>query len=139
MVPLRNLTKIVGLRFETKDQSFASDRLNTIPNSESIWFWPVRSVRMAAILFYPGLVEKFFERRVGSGAELFRSGIMSFRQLFRRRLRRGVNHCQIKMRIGVVRIVRNGLEHFFLSRFLPTLLTGGDSQVVVGGRAFWIN
>ena len=43
------------------------------------------------------------------------------------------------MGVGVIRIFLDRREHFFLGRFLPALLAGGDAEVVMRRRALWIN
>ena len=43
------------------------------------------------------------------------------------------------MRIRVIRIIRDGFEHFFFRRFLPAFLAGGDTKVIVRRRAFRID
>ena len=56
---------------------------------------------------------------------------MPFRQFLRRRIRRRVDDREIEMRIGVIRIIVDRFEHFFLRRFLPAFLAGGDAEVIV--------
>src|SRR4030095_1286497 len=64
---------------------------------------------------------------------------MTLRSFFRRRRGGGVDHRKIKMRVGIVGFNRDGFEHFFLRRFLPAFLAGGNAEIIVGSRAFWIN
>jgi len=56
---------------------------------------------------------------------------MLFSQVFGRRVARGVNDREIKMRIGVIGLGGDGFEYFFLRRFLPALLARGDTEIIV--------
>lgn len=60
-------------------------------------------------------------------------------EFFRSRLRGDENDRQIKMRIGVVRIVGESLKDLLLCLLLSPFLAGGDTQIVVSGSAVWID
>src|SRR6266566_4623440 len=88
------------------------------------------SLRASSALALPRSVQEFFERWVGRSAERGGFCVMLFGQVFRRRLRGGVNDREIKMRIGVIGISGDGFEYFFFRRFLPALLDRGDAEII---------
>ena len=60
-------------------------------------------------------------------------------QFLRRRLRRRVDHREIKVRVGVIGIIRDRFQHFFLGGFLPAFLTGGDPEIIVRNCALRVD
>jgi hypothetical protein len=55
------------------------------------------------------------------------------------RLRRDEKDREIKMRVGVVRIFRNGLKHLPFCFLLSAFLAGSNAEVIVRGGTVWIN
>ena len=53
--------------------------------------------------------------------------------------RRCVDYGKVKVRIGVVGFGGDGFQHFLLRGFLPTLLAGGDSKIIVRSRTLGID
>src|SRR5213593_139128 len=60
-------------------------------------------------------------------------------EFFRTGLRRDENDRQIKMRIGIIRVVGESLKDLLLCLLLSPFLAGGDTQIVVSGSALWID
>src|SRR6266581_4079388 len=83
--------------------------------------------------------QQFFQRRARFYAERSGPGIMFFGEFFRARLRSDENDREIKMRIGVVRIVGESLKDLLLCLLLSPFLAGGDTEIIVSGRAFRVD
>src|SRR5438552_977991 len=86
-----------------------------------------------------GSLQQFFEGRARFYAERSRPGIMFLGEFFRARLRGDENDREIKMRIGVVRVVGERLKDLRLCLFLSAFLAGGDTEIIVSGRAFRVD
>ena len=67
------------------------------------------------------------------------AGVVFSGEFLRAGLRRDENNREIKMRIGVVRIVRESLKDLLLCFLLPSFLAGGDTEIIVSGGALWID
>ncbi len=84
-------------------------------------------------------LQQFFEGRARFYAERSGPGIMFFGEFFRARLRGDEDDREVKMRIGVVRIVGERLKDLLLCLLLSPFLAGGDTEIVVSGSAFWVD
>src|SRR5438094_2725415 len=86
-----------------------------------------------------GSLQQFFQGRARFYAEGSGPGIMLSGEFFRARLRGDENDREIKMCIGVVRIVGDSLKDLLLCLFLSSFLAGGNPEIVVSGSAFRVD
>ncbi len=84
-------------------------------------------------------LQQFFEEWARFYAERSGPGIMLSGEFFRARLRGDENNREIKMRIGVVRVVGERLKDLRLCLFLSAFLAGGDTEIIVSGSTFGVD
>src|SRR5437762_8200357 len=84
-------------------------------------------------------LQQSFQRRTWLRAERCRARVMFPGKFPRWRLRRDENDRQIKMRVCVVRIFRDGLKHFLFCLLLSTFLARSNTEVIVRGGTVWVN
>src|SRR5262249_41658270 len=84
-------------------------------------------------------LQQSFQRWTGLRAERRRTRVMFPGKFPRRRLRGNEDDREIEMRIGVVRIFRDGLKHLLFCLLLSAFLARGNPEVIVRRGTVWIN
>src|SRR3954447_9479190 len=80
-----------------------------------------------------GSLQQGFQRRTRLRAEGGRPSVVFLGEFPRWRLSRDENNREIEMRVCVIRIFGDGLEHLFFCLLLPAFLAGGNTEVIVRG------
>ena len=108
--------------------------------STSLLIWTAstaQTVSASEIAFH--LAQQLLERGIGLGAQRSRLHVMQFGLLLGGRLVGGVNDREIEMRIRVIGIRRDRVEHFLFRRLLPALLARGNAKIIMRRRALRID
>ena len=84
-------------------------------------------------------LQQFFQGRAGLRAERSRPRVMFSGKFLRCRLGCDENDRQIKVRVGILGILRNSLKNLLLCFFLPPFLACRNTEVIVRGGAVWID
>src|SRR5262249_8503480 len=92
-----------------------------------------------SLMFDSRSLQQLFQGWAGLRAERSRPRVMLSGKFLRRRLRSDENDRQIKVRLGVIGILRDSLKNLLLCFLLPPLLAGRDAEVIVGSGAVWVD
>src|SRR6476661_10522710 len=86
---------------------------------------------------FPSL-QQCFQRWTWLRAKRGRPSVVILSEFPRWRLRCDENNREIEMRVCVIRIFRDGLEHLLFCLLLPAFLAGSNAEVIVPGRTVWV-